>query len=125
MANSDIEMPESMRHYWNMWNEPDVEQIRSHLELAVSDDVLFVDPLHQHQGKDALEANVRQLRSEKPKYSFVIASNIDGHSNRYRYRWNLMRRDRVLLKGFDVTTLNEDGMVERIDGFFGELVEFA
>ena len=31
-------MPQSMRHYWDMWNESDVEKIRHHLDLAVATD---------------------------------------------------------------------------------------
>ena len=27
----------------------------------------------------------------------------------------------MTLRGFDVTTLNDDGLIERIDGFFGPL----
>ena len=53
-----------------------------------------------------------------------MASELDGHNNRYRYRWDLVKKGRVLVKGFDVTTLNNDGLVERIDGFFGDLREF-
>ena len=117
----DIDMPDALCHYWRMWNEPNVELVRGHLELAVSDDVLFVDPLHNHVGKDALEANVRTLRTENPDFFFVMASEFDGHNNRYRYRWNVVKKGRVLLKGFDVTTINAGGKVERIDGFFGEL----
>ena len=126
MANTsheNIEMPDSLRHYWDMWNEPDVALIRGHLDQAVSEDVLFVDPLHNHVGRDALEANVRTLRTDKPEYFFAMASEFDGHHDRYRYRWDLVKKGRVLIKGFDVTTLNADGMIERIDGFFGELKE--
>jgi hypothetical protein len=127
MANTsheNIDMPDSLRHYWDMWNEPDVAKVRGHLDRAVSDDVLFVDPLHNHVGRDALEANVCALRTDKPAYFFALASELDGHNDRYRYRWDLVKNGRVLIEGFVVTTLNADGMIERIDGFFGGLKEF-
>jgi hypothetical protein len=112
-------------HYWAMWNETDVEAVRGHLDLAVSSDFIFCDPLHFHVGRDALEANVRDFRRQQPDASFKIGSGVDSHHNRIRYEWHLMRRGRVLVRGFDVTTTNDDGLIERIDGFFGDLPEKA
>lgn len=118
-------MPAVLVRYWTMWNEPELESIRSHLNAAVSADIEWVDPLHSFRGRDALEANVRTLRSNKPDYRFVIASEIDAHHNRYRYRWNMVRRHRVLVEGLDVVTLDDDGLIARVDGFFGALPEVA
>ena len=42
-----------------------------------------------------------------------------AHHNRVRYHWNFTRRGRTLLRGFDVATIAESGLIERIDGFFG------
>ena len=90
-----ISMPPALISYWNMWNETDLESIRRHLDQAVSTEVVWADPLHVHVGRDALEANVRTLRSDKPEYRFVIASEIDGHNQRLRYRWQMARKHRV------------------------------
>ena len=114
-------MPEAMEHYWAMWNELDLELVRGHLDQAVSEDFLFADPINFHQGRDALEANVREFRAERPTAGFIIASRLDSHNQRYRYEWNLVEDDKVTLRGFDVTTLDYDGLIERIDGFFGPL----
>jgi hypothetical protein len=84
-------MPEAMEHYWAMWNEFD------------------------------LEANVREFRAERPAAGFIVASLLDSHNQRYRYEWNLVEDDKVTLRGFDVTTLDDEGLIERIDGFFGPL----
>lgn len=115
------EMPEALRHYWTMWNEPSLELVRGHLNQAVSEDFIFADPLHYHVGRDALEANVRTLRTDKPEYRFEIGSQFDSHNRRYRYEWHMKRKHRVLLVGLDIATLNEAGQVERVDGFFGPL----
>lgn len=114
-------MPEAMEHYWNMWNELDLDRVRDHLDRAVSADFLFADPINFHTGRDALEANVRGFRAEYPKAGFALASRIDSHNRRYRYEWNLIEDGEVSLRGFDVATLNEAGLIERIDGFFGPL----
>lgn len=112
---------EAFDHYWEMWNARDVAQVRGRLERAVTDDFVFCDPIHFHVGRDALEANVREFRADQPDAEFVLASGVDHHHNRYRYRWDFTRNGRVLVEGFDVATVSDGGLIERIDGFFGQL----
>ena len=118
-------MPEALQHYWRMWNERDLDQVRAHLESAVTEDIEWVDPLHSHVGRDALEANVRQFRTEYPKFSFEVVSAIDGHHDRLRYRWDMKLGRRVLLKGLDIVTMSDDELMARVEGFFGELSDLA
>lgn len=113
--------PAALRHYFDMWNERDLDSIRGHLDIAVSEDFDFCDPVHHHRGRDALEANVRQLRTERPDASFSILTKLDHHHNRYRYRWEMKDGEAIVMKGLDVTTINDVGLIERIDGFFGPL----
>ncbi len=113
--------PEAMRHYLRMWNEPDPDRIRAHLDKAVTDDCLWVDPLHSHRGRDALEQNVRGFRSDYPGAVLGLASNVDGHHDRYRYEWAIHVDGEPLIAGFDVVTFAENGLIERVDGFFGAL----
>jgi hypothetical protein len=108
-----------------MWNDPDVERARGHLEPAVTSDFIFCDPLHWHAGHDALEANVRQFRADQPAAVFEMASGFDTHHNRFRYRWNFTRRGRVLVEGLDIATVADSGLIERIDGFFGPVPNLA
>jgi hypothetical protein len=108
-------------HYWRMWNETDPSAVRAHLERAVSPDFVFCDPLHHHIGRDALEANVRRFRNDHPRAAFVIGSGVDHHHNRCRYAWALTVRGRAFVTGLDVATIGDDGLIERIDGFFGVL----
>ena len=121
MSSAEIELPEALQHYLRMWNEMEPDSIRSHLDQAVAHDCLWVDPQHNHVGRDALEANVRGFRARFKKASLQLGSNVDGHNNRYRYEWVIKMGNRLLLRGFDVTTINEEGLIERVDGFFGTL----
>ncbi|MEM7273432.1 MAG: nuclear transport factor 2 family protein [Actinomycetota bacterium] len=113
-------MPPALVHYWTMWNEPDPTRIRHHLDRAVAERVVWVDPRDTFVGRDALEANVVALRTNRPGYRFVIASAVDGHHDRLRYRWDMMRGRRVLLRGLDIVTIDRNGLVARVDGFFGD-----
>jgi len=113
-------MPGALIAYWTAWNEPDVERIRRHLGDAVTEDVVWNDPRDSFVGIDALERAIRELRTSKPEYRFVIASEIDSHHHRLRYRWDMMRGGRTLMEGLDVVTVEpQSRLIARVDGFFG------
>lgn len=119
-------MPDPLASYWSAWNEPDCEQIRPHLERAVAENVEWNDPRDSFVGIDELEAAIRRLRTTKPDYRFAIASEIDHHHDRFRYRWDMLRRGRVLMEGLDIVTVSpESGLLVRVDGFFGHPTPIA
>lgn len=121
MKHNTNDIPESMIHYLDMWNEQNLDNIRAHLDLAISVDCLWVDPQHNHVGKQALEDNVIKFRNKFPNAILAINSTIDGHNNRYRYEWIISSDEKIMIYGFDVVTLNKAGLIERVDGFFGKL----
>lgn len=117
----DVAMPASLAAYWTAWNEKDLGVVRRHLVSAVEDDVEWNDPRDSFIGLTELETAIRRLRSSKPGYRFVIASEIDHHNDRYRYRWDMLRGDRVLMEGLDIVTISpQSGLIARVDGFFGQ-----
>jgi hypothetical protein len=113
-------MPGPLVSYWTAWNEPDLDAVPALLARAVTTDVEWNDPRDSFVGIARLGAAVRRLRLAKPDYRFVIASEVDHHHGRYRYRWDMVRRGRVLMEGLDIATVHPaTGLVARIDGFFG------
>lgn len=116
----DVAMPDALVSYWTAWNEPEPARIRQHLIGAVTTDVEWNDPRDSFCGIDELEAAVQRLRTSKPDYRFVIASEIDHHHDRLRYRWDMVRNGRTLMEGLDIVTLRpSSGLIARVDGFFG------
>ena len=116
----DVVMPDALVSYWTAWNEVDLGRIRGHLARAVADGVEWNDPRDSFVGIDELELAIRRLRTSKPEYRFVIASEIDCHHDRLRYRWDMVRDGRTLMEGLDVVTVDPgSGLVVRVDGFFG------
>jgi hypothetical protein len=116
----DVAMPDVLVFYWTAWNESELDRIREHLVVAVTDRVEWNDPRDSFVGIDRLEVAIRELRTTKPEYRFVIASEIDRHHDRLRYRWDMIRNGRTLMEGLDVVTLDSNsGLVARVDGFFG------
>jgi hypothetical protein len=113
-------MPTSLQFYWTAWNEQDLAAVPELLAQAVTVDVEWNDPRDSFVGRAELEAAVRRLRASKPECRFVIASELDHHHGRYRYRWDMLRRGRVLMEGLDIVTLDpRSNLIIRVDGFFG------
>ena len=113
-------MPESLVAYWTAWNEPDLDRVPALLRAAVTDQVEWNDPRDSFVGMAELEQAIRRLRTGKPDYRFVIASEIDHHHDRLRYRWDMVRNGRTLMEGLDVVTLEPGtALIRRVDGFFG------
>ena len=111
----------SLDHYFAIWNERDLSAVRGHLDLAVTEGFTFCDPLHFHVGRDALEANVREFRTKHPGVTLAITSGIDHHHDRCRYEWQITLKHRVLGVGFDAVRIADNGLLDRIDGFFGPI----
>ena len=116
----DVPMPAALVACWTAWNEAVLGLIRSHLDLAVSESIEWNDPRDSFVGIDELEAAVKRLRSSKPEYVFNIASEIDHHHDRLRYRWDMTRNGRILMEGLDIATVDPSSrLITRVDGFFG------
>lgn len=121
-AEWDVEMPSALVTYWTMWNLAEVDGVRALIDACVIEDVEWCDPRDSFVGRDELELCVRRLKEPKPDYRFEIVSEVDGHHDRLRYRWNMLSgRGRVLMEGLDIVTLSPDGLIARVDGFFGDL----
>ena len=103
------------------WNEADVEKIRSHLDLALSPEVVFCDPDNLVQGPEAFEQMVREFRTRIPNARCLRTSGLDSHHDLYRYEWAVYAGDDLLVPGFDCARVDENGRLLRIDGFFGPL----
>lgn len=113
-------MPQSLVSYWTAWNESDLALVPQHLAGAVTEDVEWNDPHESLHGILELEAVIRRLRMSKPGYRFVIASEVDHHNDRFRYRWDMLSRGRTLMEGLDIATVDPSvGLICRVDGFFG------
>ena len=116
-----VDLPHAFALYNESWNEPDPQRRDVLLERCVSDDVVFADPVAVTHGRDALAAHITDNHAQMPGASYDLVSGIDGgHDRRYRYRWIVRFDDADFIEGMDFTTLDADGRIARIDGFFGD-----
>ena len=103
------------------WNERDPDKVRVHLDKALAPDVEFIDPSIETHGIDEFEANVHAVHRQLPGAEYGRTSDVDSHHRLHRYSWAITRDGETLMPGFDVTELNDDGLVVRVFGFFGPL----
>lgn len=115
------QIPEAFYFVSAAWNERDLTKIRSHVDKSIAENIVFADPSNFIHGIDAFEKMVKDFRVKYPESVVKTTSGFDGHNNRYRYSWEIYVGEMLIVKGFDVATLNENGLIERIDGFFGDL----
>lgn len=101
------------------WNEKDPSKVRGHLDKALADDVVFVDPKYWVEGIDAFEKMVAEFHAEYAVSTCEHISGLDHHHNRYRYEWRVSVNGVPAVTGMDVVELNDAGKVARVDGFFG------
>ncbi len=113
--------PESLDHMLAAWNESDPSRVRAHLEKALAPDAVFIDPGIETHGIDEFEANVHEVHGRIPGAVYSRTSGVDAHHRVVRYEWAIHRDGELLLPGFDVTELDEQGRVARVLGFFGPL----
>jgi hypothetical protein len=115
------QIPPTFALYLAAWNEPDPERIRGHLEKSVTPSVVFADPANHTVGLDELEAMIRAAHKDLPDAEYRRVSGIDGgHDGRYRYRWEVWIDGALAVEGMDCTTVDRDGRITRLDGFFGD-----
>jgi hypothetical protein len=87
----------------------------------VHPDVVFSDPANRVVGIGDLEQLIRSARTGLPGAWYERTSALDGgHDGRYRYTWAVHTPADTIV-GMDCTTVDEDGRLVRIDGFFGPL----
>jgi hypothetical protein len=115
--------PASFDHMLAAWNESDATLVRGHLERALTPGVRFVDPSIDVTGIDGFEANVHEVQARIPGAVYSRTSGVDSHHRFYRYTWAIHRDGALLVPGFDVAEVAEDGRVRCVMGFFGPLPE--
>jgi hypothetical protein len=110
--------------YLAMWNEEDPAQRAKHIERAWAADGRYVDPLLEAEGHDALSDMVANVHAHYPGHRFHRRSGIDAHHDEVRFAWELAAPDgTTTVAGIDVATLADDGRLQRLTGFFGDLPE--
>jgi hypothetical protein len=81
----------------------------------------LVDPPIASAGHQGIGDLAATLLSQFPGHTFVRTTAVDAHHEFARYGWALRNHEGVeVLRGTDFVTLDVDGRIQQIVGFFGE-----
>ena len=117
------EIPKPLEHMLAMWNERDLSKVRAYIDDIFTSDVIFIDPSHSIVGHDAFEAMVKDFRTRLPNAVCSHSSGFDAHHGLHRYHWEIHQGEDLLVAGFDVTEIDSEGQISRVEGFFGPIPE--
>lgn len=112
--------------YIDAWNEADAARRQELIEAAWAADGRYVDPALAAEGHAGISEMVDGVHAQFPGHRFRRTSEVDEHNGLVRFGWELVAEDgTVSVAGIDVGVLGEDGRLQRIAGFFGELAAVA
>lgn len=108
--------------YLEAYSEPDTARRDELLEKVFAADGQLIDPPLDASGRPGISDMVGAVLGQFPGHRFRRSSGIDSHHDAVRYGWELVAPDgAVTLSGMDVAVLADDGRLQRVTGFFGDL----
>jgi hypothetical protein len=92
------------------------------ISTAWAEEGRFVDPLFDVQGHAALDELAQGVIAQYPGHTFRRTSGVDSHHNLARYTFEFVAPDgAIVITGTDVGELGDDGRLQAITGFFGDV----
>jgi hypothetical protein len=116
------ELTQTIDAYFAIWNEPDEDRRRELGRQVWSGDGRYVDPYADTTGAEQFAAFIGMAHERFPEHEVRRSSAIDLHHDQARFSWQLVAADgKVVAGGIDVCILDEDGKLQQVAGFVGEL----
>lgn len=105
------------------WTETDPRVRRELLRTCWEPDGSLVDPPLAGHGLEGIDTLMAAMQTHYPEHRFVRTTEIDLHHDTFRFGWELRSLlGAVALSGADVGLISPRGRLQRICGFFGDLV---
>ncbi len=108
--------------YLEAYGETDADRRVRLIKQVWAADAQLIDPPLDAQGHDGIDAMSVAVQAHFAGHTFRRCTAIDAHHSFARYGWELVAPDgSVALAGTDVAELADDGKLQRVAGFFGDL----
>ena len=108
--------------YLAAWNETDPAARARLVEEAWTPDATYLDPMLEAQGHAGIAEMAGTIQAAYPGHVFRRTTQVDGHHDLVRFGWELVAPDGTLtVAGIDVAELAEDGRLQHVRAFFGDL----
>jgi hypothetical protein len=114
------ELEKVLLAYVAAWNESDEAKRRCFLEACWADDGVYVDPMAEVVGREALVQHIGQMLERFAHSRILLTSGVDEHHGKIRFTWARVSPNGGKARGgIDFGELEADGWLGRITGFFG------
>ncbi|SLN37684.1 SnoaL-like domain protein [Falsiruegeria litorea R37] len=107
--------------YGAAWAEKDPLKRMKHLEIAWAEDGRYVDPNGDVSGREGLAGYMDAFHAQAKGSQIVVTSAAVQHHEMVHFTWAMKAVGGIpLLKGHDFGTLDTDGRIKQLVGFFGD-----
>ena len=107
--------------YITLWNETDQSRRLALLEATWAADAVYVDPLMQGAGRQAIDGLIAAVQAKFPAFRFTLAKPVDGFGNHVRFSWSLGPPDAdAVIKGTDFLVRDGDH-IKSVTGFLDQV----
>ncbi|MFE6646066.1 nuclear transport factor 2 family protein [Nocardioides sp. NPDC057772] len=114
-------MTDIVTRYLDTWNAAG-EELTDLLAKHWSDDCVYVDPLAEVQGREAVEATIQAVHAQFPGFVFTQVGEVDAHHQQARFQWGLgPAGEEPLIIGFDVVVVDADQRILDVRGFLDKV----
>jgi hypothetical protein len=108
--------------YVAAWNAHDAADRTQAVAAAFAPDATYTDPLAAVSGRAAIAELIGGAQQQFTGWTFRLAGPVDGHHGQARFTWALGPEDGVApVVGFDVVTLDDDGLITSVLGFLDKV----
>ena len=108
--------------YFAMWRTTDPAQRAELVTRAFTEDGRHVDQHADAHGHDGLVEMIAGVHEGFPGFEMTRTSGIDRFGDQLRFTWELNAADgSPIVAGLDVGELADDGRLQRVTGFWGDL----
>jgi len=102
--------------------EPDAGRRAALVAEVWSPQGQLVDPPMEGEGLEAIVGLGDVVVTHYPGHTFKRTTNVDEHHGHARHGWALVAADgNVAVTGTDIATVDADGRLVKVVGFFGDL----
>ncbi|MEL7043317.1 MAG: hypothetical protein AAGL90_17495 [Pseudomonadota bacterium] len=116
---------ENLDRMCGVWNTEDADEQVALTKASMEHNVHFVDPKYNIIGHDPFLAMVKATQAQVPGAVYARASKVDFQNNFCRFHWSIHLDGKLVLAGFDVVEVTDQGKILKVIGFFGELEPFG